>query len=220
MSEHTYTQPKFGLVATIYVVGLVLVSVLPRLVAAVLPGSDPSVGGFPREKLVASLASIVFWALASFVVARLPKGYPSRTTNYSSTRSSILAIGGGVLFAVCRLWISRVLGSAAVSELSFVAANGLVVGFAVPVLVAPVVEERYFRGVVYPYLRRKWGVVWAGVTVSVAFTLMHFPVWPDYLTLLGAFGLSMCASLILERTGRLRDCIWFHGASNFVVVMW
>ena len=82
-------------------------------------------------------------------------------------------------------------------------------------LVAPVVEEVLFRGMLYLPLRRALGVPWAAVIVGVLFALVHSYFWglPEL------FVLSLIFVALFERTGTLLAPIAAHAAYNAVQIV-
>lgn len=80
------------------------------------------------------------------------------------------------------------------------------------VLVAPLVEEFLFRGYFYPVLKRFIGPLWAGIWISVLFSLSHGTV----AVFGGIFTLSVCLLMAFERFGSLWVCIGMHALFNGV----
>lgn len=82
-------------------------------------------------------------------------------------------------------------------------------------LVAPVVEELFFRGLVLRALEPGLGARWALVASSVVFAGVHFQLlqFPALLV----FGLI--AGTLAQRQGRLGGAIWAHIAFNMVTVV-
>jgi membrane protease YdiL (CAAX protease family) len=77
-------------------------------------------------------------------------------------------------------------------------------------IMAPIIEEILFRGLLYPWLRRKCGVV-AGIALSsVAFGLIHF----DLVRLIFFVGLGAILTTTFERTRSLRLTTAMHAAWN------
>jgi membrane protease YdiL (CAAX protease family) len=83
------------------------------------------------------------------------------------------------------------------------------------ILVAPVYEEMMFRGVIFPYLVKRAGLVPGVVLVSVLFALMHFHL-PSFVPLLL---LSGVLSLSYWRTGSLWTSIGIHMIFNAVTIL-
>lgn len=82
-------------------------------------------------------------------------------------------------------------------------------------VVAPFVEELAFRGLLYRWLRERFGL-WVGVGASaLAFSLVHgIPALIPALAALGAI-----LALVYERSGSLWPAIVVHGAYNTVVTV-
>ena len=78
-------------------------------------------------------------------------------------------------------------------------------------IVASIVEEIVFRGMLYPALARYWGWLPGTLATSAACALIH----PGALAQFAGSLLLIC---LLRRTGSLRACIAVHAAFNFL--MW
>jgi membrane protease YdiL (CAAX protease family) len=84
--------------------------------------------------------------------------------------------------------------------------------------VAPVVEEIFFRGILYPTMRMRWGIIPAVIVSSLIFSAMHFHL-PTFLPL---FVLAVILSLTFEYTGSLAACIIAHSLFNSlsIIAIW
>jgi len=82
-------------------------------------------------------------------------------------------------------------------------------------LVAPVVEEIFFRGLVLRSIERRTGANWAIVVSAALFGAAHLE--PLQFPALFVFGLV--AAVLTTRTGRLGPAIWAHVAFNSVAVV-
>lgn len=80
---------------------------------------------------------------------------------------------------------------------------------------APLVEEVFFRGVVFGALRRRYSS-WLSVSVSALF-FAAFHLQALQFPALLAFGILL--AIIFERTGRLGLAIWIHVGFNAVTVI-
>lgn len=78
------------------------------------------------------------------------------------------------------------------------------------VVVAPIFEEILFRGLLYPFLKRRWGQTTAALLVSALFAVVHFHV-PAMLPL---FVLGMALVLVYEASDSLTAPITLHAAFN------
>lgn len=82
-------------------------------------------------------------------------------------------------------------------------------------LVAPIVEETLFRGLLYPMLRKKTGAVVAAVLSSLLFAAMH----GNAVQAVAVIPLGLMLALVAERTGRVWPCVVLHLAYNFAAMM-
>lgn len=82
-------------------------------------------------------------------------------------------------------------------------------------LTAPLVEEVVYRGVLYPALQRRIGMLWGVVGVMLVFALIHVP---QYYPSLGAIAtivvLSLTLTFLRAYTGRLLPCVIIHTIFN------
>lgn len=82
-------------------------------------------------------------------------------------------------------------------------------------VLAPLVEEMYFRGMVYPVLRKYIGVTWAIVASGLFFGLMHWDLWR---TIPLAFG-GMALAYIYERSCTIYAPWLAHGVWNGIMAL-
>jgi membrane protease YdiL (CAAX protease family) len=78
------------------------------------------------------------------------------------------------------------------------------------VVVAPVVEEIVFRGLLFGWLREKWGPGAAALISSLVFSVIHF----SYLALGGIFVLALVLCAVRARTRSLYPCMLLHALFN------
>jgi hypothetical protein len=90
-----------------------------------------------------------------------------------------------------------------------------VVVFILGALVAPLVEEIFFRGVLYGALRG-WMRVWGAAAFSAAIFAFGHPL-PEYF--LPIFVLGVAFALVRERTGSLLPSIIAHGIHNGAAII-
>ena len=84
-------------------------------------------------------------------------------------------------------------------------------------LAAPFAEELLFRGVLYPLLRRVWGVSVGAVVSAAVFSVVHGFV--DVIP--GTFLLGVILALLYERTGSLWVPLTLHAvfnSANFILM--
>jgi membrane protease YdiL (CAAX protease family) len=117
-----------------------------------------------------------------------------------------------VIGLVNTLWIHGVLGLPVGNSLGIrlheSGATAVLTGFALAVS-APVVEEIFFRGLLYRALRNRLNVAYAAVIAGVLFGLVHASTYPlDTLPPKVVFGVLAC--LLYEYTGSLYPSIALH----------
>ena len=82
-------------------------------------------------------------------------------------------------------------------------------------VLAPLVEEIYFRGMVYPVLRKYIGVTWAIVASGLFFGLMHWDLWRAVPLALG----GMALAYIYERSCSIYAPWLAHGVWNGIMAL-
>jgi membrane protease YdiL (CAAX protease family) len=89
-------------------------------------------------------------------------------------------------------------------------AKNIVSGLVIGVLLAPIMEELIFRGMLYPAWASRWGWFPAAIVTSAFFAAFH-----PYMV--SQFVSSLILIALLRRTGSLRSCIAAHAVFNFVL---
>ncbi|HXZ99711.1 MAG TPA: type II CAAX endopeptidase family protein [Candidatus Binatia bacterium] len=94
---------------------------------------------------------------------------------------------------------------------------GTYVGFAIPAVsvVAPIVEETFFRGFVYGWMRRQLNVPAASVLSGIFFALLHFQ--PIIVLPLAVLGVGL--ALLYEYSGSLLPGMIVHALFNLVEIV-
>ena len=90
----------------------------------------------------------------------------------------------------------------------------LVILLIVGAILVPIGEELYFRGMVYPVLKERWGLAVGMVTSGVFFSLLHFDALRFLPLLLGGVVLAY----IYEKSDSLFACILAHGFWNGIMI--
>ena len=83
------------------------------------------------------------------------------------------------------------------------------------IVIAPVTEEIFFRGLIYPYLRSKFGEIKGLIANGLVFGLAHFSFWVFIPTFLGGIILGW----IYRRTQSLYSAMLAHGVWNLIIVV-
>lgn len=87
--------------------------------------------------------------------------------------------------------------------------------FLLGVVVAPVSEELYFRGFLYPAMRARLGAPLAIIASAAIFGLLHFDLLRFVPLAVGGAGLAW----LYERTGSLYVPMFAHGFWNFIMLL-
>jgi len=86
------------------------------------------------------------------------------------------------------------------------------------VTVAPLMEELFFRGFLYPALARRLGIAWSVVITAAGFALMHSPqlanAWAPLLLL---FIVGVVLTVVRARTGSVLPGFFLHAAYNLTI---
>lgn len=89
----------------------------------------------------------------------------------------------------------------------------IIAGYAV--LVAPLLEEFLFRGILYRAMKKPFGIGFAILLSAFLFALVH----KNALSFLPLTFLGVFLALAYERTGDLRTCILMHAFFNLIMVL-
>ena len=82
--------------------------------------------------------------------------------------------------------------------------------FAVGILIGPLAEELFFRGLFFPALKSRMSVFWAVIITAALFSTMHLN-WAGWLPI---FGLGILLAYSYEKTGSLLVPIFIHIIHN------
>lgn len=87
-------------------------------------------------------------------------------------------------------------------------------------VLAPVIEEFVYRGVLFAGFRRSWGVLPAGIVVTLLFLVMHVgdaATYPPSMIALGALAIATLAARVLSDS--IAPGIAMHAAYNSVILL-
>ena len=86
------------------------------------------------------------------------------------------------------------------------------------IILAPLIEELLFRGILYGGYRKSFGALWAGVTTTLLFVLLHITQFVDYWpAMLGITALAMTALALRLRSAAIGPAIAVHFGYNAVI---
>ena len=125
-----------------------------------------------------------------------------------------MAIASQLLSAALQRWIPK---SLPIDQFFRTPASAYVLSV-FGILVAPFVEELFFRGFLYPALARPLGVAAATAITAAGFALLHAGqlahAWAPLLIL---FGVGMVLTLVRARTKSVAICVLMHMGYNFTL---
>jgi membrane protease YdiL (CAAX protease family) len=100
-------------------------------------------------------------------------------------------------------------------ELQNIYLEGSTLGFFIlAVIVAPIVEEVVFRGLLFSRMTEKWGMNRGVIISSFVFCIVHFDLNP-----IGRLVLGIIACVLYVRTRTLVVPMVFHALNNFIVFL-
>lgn len=174
-------------------------------------------------QLAAYLAVVGFMALLSWTRHQL--SLPQAISwNTPSRRPALFALGGGLCLAlisdignaVLNPWIPK---SLPITELFKDRPSAfLLAGFAI--LIAPWVEEMFFRGFLYPALARYTGALVSILITAGAFTLLHgAQLGYSWAPLLLIFIVGVALTVVRAATRSVAVCVIVHMTYNFILLV-
>lgn len=87
--------------------------------------------------------------------------------------------------------------------------------FALTVVVAPIVEELIFRGVLFPAIKRRYGLIFGVVVSSLIFTLVHV----NPIQMISVLPLGIYLAVMYQRTGSIYPGMILHATWNLFVLL-
>ncbi|HEU4480537.1 MAG TPA: type II CAAX endopeptidase family protein, partial [Actinomycetota bacterium] len=205
------------------VVGLIVASLVIAVSYALVADDDAS---FTSTLVILELVSygIFFASLWYFVIRRKGatwadigfKQVPGTTYLLMVPIAIGLLIGSGLI----ALWVRSTFSDVPTAEDQLAIEDALTKGeflwlFFATGVVAPVVEETFFRGVLYRYLRLRWTVPLAMVVSALLFAIVHaIPVLIPVFLFLG-----IVFAFVAERYDSLYPAITLHALNNGVALL-
>lgn len=234
MSEHRFEAADvlFALVAVFYLPAAINTMVNPP--AASQPASAPAVVATARQLGTLAIAQASVIVLLSMIATRrVAGGFRGwGLTTDQVVRRCLQAIAAYVLITpICFgllegvTWLMRVVDlstttHASISALQDSATPPLVRGLTVfnALVLASIIEEMLFRGILLPAIARWSGSTWTAVLVTSAlFGFIHYP-YVDTIIPLAAFGVLL--GWMYARSGSLTLVVLTHAVFNAKTLAW
>ncbi|WP_284982391.1 CPBP family intramembrane glutamic endopeptidase [Arthrobacter sp. efr-133-TYG-118] len=207
-----------GLAGTIWCL-LVPVAVLGGYLVLVLMSSAWVTSPVLAGTIAGAVVVIMFGGVRLLKPAWLsfaPEVLPASATPRFWPRIALTAVLMFLTGQAAAAWIYTHLGSTGFDQhVQTQQSSGFVPSLLVSLLVAPIVEESLFRGLLYPMLRKKAGAVVAAVLSSLLFAAMH----GNSVQAVAVIPLGLLLALVAERTRRVWPCVVLHLAYNFAAMM-
>lgn len=207
---------------------LVIVTITAAAVFGVVSATDSSVEDTDDLPDAATLALTCFqdlvFVFAAWVTVKLALGRAPRERFGLVRVRDVTAALKWAFIAYAGFWVAAtalalVFGEpedqSLVTDLKQEDALGVLLAWAVLVCVlAPVVEELFFRGFMFTVFRRRLGLAWALVLNGLVFGLGHAPAAPIQLVALAVFGIGLC--LLYRRAQSIIPCMALHALNNSI----
>jgi membrane protease YdiL (CAAX protease family) len=195
---------------------LVLAVVTGVLDAAGVDADADSPGLTAAGTLIIDVAVVVAAVMFAALVAR-PRAWHFGLRGAPLGFTSAIAVGGVLAFFLFELVYAAIVQPEAeqtvVEDLGADTSTLLLwAGAVVVILVAPVCEELFFRGILYRILRARMPMWIAAVIDGVLFGLVHGSL--VIVPILGFLGVVLC--YVYERTGTLYAVIAIHALNNMI----
>jgi len=190
-----------------------------------LAGTSVSRDSLPPGVLISgSVVQDVALVVSAFLFARVWAG-PLRFSSFGLRPTALWPAVGWAASIYVGFWVlaaiyAVVVGQGAEQQLvtDLKEQDSLVVlgGFAILVgLVAPLVEEFFFRGFLFGVLREKLGVAWGALLAGSVFGLIHVAGTPlRTLGILVVLGVGLC--ILYAKTGSILPGIGLHSLHNSI----
>jgi membrane protease YdiL (CAAX protease family) len=191
------------------------------VIAAAAGGGGGGIDDLPGALIGATFVQDAVLIGGALLALRLA-GEAGRTT-LGLRRTPILPALGWIAAVFAVFWLANVVvlvafGSpeeqALVEELRREESVAVLAGYGVLVcLAAPLAEELFFRGFLFPLLSARIGLIWGMVVTGGVFSLVHATGSPvEALFVLFVLGVGLCALAYLTRS--LLPCIALHALNN------
>lgn len=93
--------------------------------------------------------------------------------------------------------------------------GGFWLTFALSVIVAPIIEEIVFRGVLFSAIKKRYGLIAGIILSSLIFTLVHI----DPIQMISVLPLGIYLAIMYQRTGSIYPGMILHATWNLIVLL-
>ncbi len=204
-----------------FVIGAVIFAIAAG-VSKLISGSEPNylrIASFGAASFIASVVLVrllaigrrgASWAQVGLANVRLWLDIPS------AVLGEIIAVIGVAAYSLFLQEVVKVkVPEQPVVKLFGSNETGFIFAIIFVAILAPIGEELFFRGFVYPAFRGRWGVGWGMVGSSAVFALFH--VQP--LLYVPMFIIGMVLAFLFEYRESLMPCFILHGINNLLALL-
>jgi membrane protease YdiL (CAAX protease family) len=188
---------------------------------------------FTGLNLLLDFSNLLILGMAIWIISRVSDPALPARFKPLTTKDARLGIGAGLAAVIVSSAIEYVSDTYLHTDLAREGlatavlphnVSQLALGLFTVAILAPLVEEVYFRGIVMGWLRRHGGMVWAVALSSLIFGIMHLKWFtPGGLSGWVATGELVAMGVLLAavalRTGSLWASILTHGVNNFCAAL-
>ena len=205
---------------------VLIIAMFGAAVVAIVAANDPSVDAAdPPVNLVLALTALqdAAFVFAAWITIRLVLGSaPREQFGLVRVRKIWPAVGWAAAIYI-GFWLITALLTAIdkpddqqlVSDVKAEDSVLILGGYFVLIcVIAPLVEEFFFRGFIYTVLWKRLGPIWGAVITGAVFGLGHAPAPWVSLAALAVFGFGLC--LLYWRTGSIVPGMALHALNNSI----
>ncbi|MCB1601854.1 MAG: CPBP family intramembrane metalloprotease [Xanthomonadales bacterium] len=221
-SEPVQVPPTMVSALIAIVVHLEVVAVLTAILAGFLH-EPTSATAFLYASTISALAVTFFvwrWHRQRGVGLRdILMPVPMQVSTLAWAAAALILAGFLGLAARGYLWLLGQFGPAAwidqleANRILLAAGEGRLSLAIVTIVVAPVVEEFLFRGLLFRAMERYWSVALSALVSASFFAVVH-----PAISWLPVFATGLAAAWIFSRSGNLLPCVLLHAGYNTIVV--
>jgi uncharacterized protein len=215
--------PFVALVVVLFLISLVSAAVYGIAAASDAAIDDPDDLPVGVTQALTFVQDVVFvsvaWVAVKVTLGRAPLAWFGLRRVTSFWNALGWAVVAYAIFWTAALALTLFFGDpdeqSLVTDLKEEDALGTLIVWAVLICVlAPIVEEFFFRGFMFTVFARRLGLVWAALLNGVVFGVGHAPADTIQLVALGAFGVGLC--LLYWRTRSIIPCMALHALNNSI----
>jgi len=224
---HTPPEPRTGVPVWVPFVALLAALVLINLFGAVLLGvlGETNPDDLPDGATIGlTLVQDLIFVYAAWIAVKIALGHATREDFGLRRvdgwqRALKWAAIAFALFWAVTIVLALIFGTPKdqqlVTDIKREDTVGVLIAWAVLIcVVAPIVEEFFFRGFMFTVFARRLGPVWGALLVGLVFGAGHAPAPAISLIALGAFGVGLC--LVYWRTQSIIPCMALHALNNSI----